>query len=68
MLLSPLILCPRFLQDNKGSVHSMHNLIYEDIKTDSVRDVLLAHIQRQARRQQAHFVMGNVVVFAVLFR
>ena len=38
----------------------MHNLVYVGIKSETVRNMILEHIQRQARRQQAHFVMGKL--------
>ena len=34
--------------DTKGNVHSMHQLMFRDIKSDVVRDEILAHIRLQA--------------------
>ncbi|ETW05129.1 hypothetical protein H310_04146 [Aphanomyces invadans] len=45
--------------DSKGTIHTMHQLVYHDIRSDSVRTAVLNHIQRQARFQLAHMQIST---------
>lgn len=42
------------LTDNKGDFHSLHKLVYVDIKDPKIRDEVLKHIAHQANVQAAH--------------
>ncbi|OQR96871.1 hypothetical protein ACHHYP_13156 [Achlya hypogyna] len=45
--------------DSKGSVHSMHKLIYHDIRDPAIRASILQHIQKQANYQLAHMKLST---------
>lgn len=45
--------------DAKGDFHSMHKLIYNDIRDPVVRADILNHIAREARVQTAHMRLGT---------
>ena len=47
------------LMDSKGDYFCMTKLIYSDIKSDVIRDEILAHIRKEAAVQQAHIRMGT---------
>ena len=49
------------LMDNKGSVLSMHKLVYEDVQSSDIRENILSHIRKQAAIQQAHMSMGTAI-------
>ena len=42
------------LTDAKGDYLSMHKLIFDDIRSDSVRNDILSHLKREAAVQEAH--------------
>mmetsp|Transcript_23209 Transcript_23209/g.60433 ORF Transcript_23209/g.60433 Transcript_23209/m.60433 type:complete len:755 (-) Transcript_23209:25-2289(-) len=42
------------LCDLKGDVHSLHKLVYQDIRESSIRTDILKHVQREASVQSAH--------------
>ncbi|CAM9626117.1 unnamed protein product, partial [Phaeothamnion confervicola] len=42
------------LTDSKGDFHSLHKLIYQDIKNEEIRGQVLRHIAKQAKVQAAH--------------
>mmetsp|Transcript_25958 Transcript_25958/g.54032 ORF Transcript_25958/g.54032 Transcript_25958/m.54032 type:complete len:1266 (-) Transcript_25958:28-3825(-) len=44
----------KVLTDAKGDYFSMHKLIYDDIRSPSIRSDILTHIKDQARIQSAH--------------
>ncbi|KDO35265.1 hypothetical protein SPRG_00111 [Saprolegnia parasitica CBS 223.65] len=45
--------------DSKGSVHSMHKLIYHDIRDIAIRTAILNHIKNQANIQRAHMTLST---------
>jgi hypothetical protein len=47
------------LTDAKGDYFCMNKLIYDDIKSESVRQDILHHIRREAAVQQTHWQMGT---------
>ena len=47
------------LTDAKGDYFSMNKLIYDDIRSESVRQTILAHIRREAAIQHTHVQMGS---------
>lgn len=47
------------ITDSKGDVHSMHKLLYEDIRTPAVQQELLNYIRSQAEVQAAHHKIGS---------
>jgi hypothetical protein len=47
------------LCDNKGDFHSLHKLVYSDIKDPGVRADILKHIKKQAQVQAAHTALGT---------
>ncbi|CAM9845524.1 unnamed protein product [Sphacelaria rigidula] len=47
------------LTDYKGDVHSLHKLVYQDIKDVAVREEVLRHIAKEARVQAAHMRLGT---------
>ena len=47
------------LTDAKGDYFSMNKLIYDDIRSESVRQTILAHIRREAAIQHTHMQMGT---------
>merc|ERR1712038_771609 len=47
------------MTDNKGSYFCMTKLIYDDIKSDIVRDEILKHIKHQSRIQFNHMVFST---------
>jgi hypothetical protein len=47
------------LMDSKGDSHSMHKLIYKDIRSQLVRTEILDHIQKQAKIQAARTIIGS---------
>lgn len=42
------------LSDSKGTINSMHKLIYQDIRDKKTREEILEHIEKQARFQIAN--------------
>lgn len=42
------------LCDLKGDVHSLHKLVYHDVREVSIRTDILKHVQREASVQSAH--------------
>jgi hypothetical protein len=42
------------LSDSKGTINSMHKLIYQDIRDKKIREEILEHIEKQARFQMAN--------------
>ncbi|CAM9793911.1 unnamed protein product, partial [Hapterophycus canaliculatus] len=47
------------LTDAKGDIHSLHKLVYRDIKDLATREEVLKHIANQARVQAAHMRLGT---------
>ena len=47
------------LMDSKGDYFCMTKLIYNDLKSDVIRDEILAHIRKEAAVLQAHRRMGT---------
>ncbi|CAM9883244.1 unnamed protein product, partial [Ectocarpus sp. 12 AP-2014] len=47
------------LTDAKGDIHSIHKLVYRDIKDVAVREEVLKHIANQAKVQAAHMRLGT---------
>ena len=47
------------LTDAKGDYFSMNKLIYDDIKSETIRQDILNHIRREATIQRAHMDMGT---------
>jgi len=47
------------LTDAKGDYFCMTKLLYDDIKSDTVREIVLKHIEGQARIQSSHMIMGT---------
>ena len=47
------------LTDAKGDYFSMNKLIYDDIKSETIRQDILNHIRREATVQRAHLKMGT---------
>merc|ERR1711871_1805715 len=47
------------MMDAKGTIHTMHKLLYADIRNEGIRKEILAHFKRQAARQAAHVLMGS---------
>lgn len=47
------------LTDAKGDYFSMNKLIYDDIRSESVRHSILTHFRREAAVQQTHMQMGT---------
>ena len=47
------------LTDAKGDYFSMNKLIYDDIKSETIRQDILNHIRREATIQRAHLEMGT---------
>lgn len=47
------------LADSNGDVFCMNKLIYDDIRSDTVRQDILIHIKKEASVQQAHMDMGT---------
>jgi len=47
------------LMDNKGDYFCMTKLIYDDLKSETVRQDILDHIRHQATIQLAHMQMGT---------
>lgn len=47
------------LTDSKGDVNSMHKLVYNDLRSLSVRDCILNHINKQANTQKAHHLIKS---------
>mmetsp|Transcript_12889 Transcript_12889/g.23588 ORF Transcript_12889/g.23588 Transcript_12889/m.23588 type:complete len:1284 (-) Transcript_12889:1583-5434(-) len=45
------------LTDAKGDYFSMHKLIYDDLRSETVREDILAHLKDQANVQEAHMRM-----------
>jgi len=45
--------------DAKGDYFSMNKLIYDDIRSETVRQDILTHIRKEAAIQQAHVQMGT---------
>ena len=46
------------LTDAKGDYFSMNKLIYDDIRSESVRQTILSHFRREAAVQQTYIQMG----------
>lgn len=47
------------LTDAKGDYFSMNKLIYDDIRSESVRQTILSHFRREAAVQQTYLQMGT---------
>jgi len=47
------------LTDAKGDYFSMNKLIYDDIKSETIRQDILAHIRREGAYQISHMQMGT---------
>lgn len=47
------------LMDAKGDYFSMSKLIFEDLRSETIRQDILSHIRREAAVQQAHMQMGT---------
>jgi len=47
------------LTDAKGNYFCMNKLVFEDIRSETVRQDILKHIKKQADTQQAHMKMGT---------
>ncbi|KAF4128224.1 hypothetical protein GN958_ATG22576, partial [Phytophthora infestans] len=47
------------LTDAKGDFHSMHKLVFNDIRDPAIRADVLSHIQREASVQIAHMRLGT---------
>ena len=47
------------LADSTGDVNSMHKLIYFDIRSQSVRNEILKHIESEAKLQSAHKLISS---------
>ena len=47
------------LMDAKGDYFCMTKLIYDDLKSETIRQDILSHIRREAAVQQAHMQMGT---------
>lgn len=47
------------LMDAKGDYFCMNKLIYDDLRSESVRQDILNHIRREAAVQQTHIQMGT---------
>ena len=47
------------LTDAKGDYECMNQLIYNDIRTESIRQDILKHLKREAAVQQAHMSIGT---------
>jgi hypothetical protein len=47
------------LTDAKGDYFSMNKLIYDDIRSESVRQTILSHFRREAAVQQTYIQMGT---------
>ncbi|CAM9824943.1 unnamed protein product, partial [Ectocarpus fasciculatus] len=47
------------LTDAKGDIHSIHKLVYRDIKDVAIREEVLKHIANQAKVQAAHMRLGT---------
>lgn len=45
--------------DAKGDFHSLHKLVFNDIRDADIRNDILNHIQREARVQIAHMKLGT---------
>ncbi|POM70883.1 Hypothetical protein PHPALM_12623, partial [Phytophthora palmivora] len=45
--------------DAKGDIHSMHKLVFNDIRDSTIRADILSHIQREASVQIAHMRLGT---------
>ncbi|RLN02943.1 hypothetical protein BBJ28_00000928 [Nothophytophthora sp. Chile5] len=45
--------------DAKGDFHSMHKLVFNDIRDPTIRADILSHIQREASVQTAHMRLGT---------
>lgn len=47
------------LMDAKGDYFCMTKLIYDDLRSETIRQEILSHIRREAAVQQAHMQMGT---------
>lgn len=47
------------LTDAKGDYFSMNKLVYDDIRSESVRQTILSHFRRDAAVQQTYLLMGT---------
>ena len=47
------------LMDAKGDYFSMTKLIYDDIRSETVRQDILTHLRKEAAIQEAHMAMGT---------
>ncbi|KAF4029068.1 hypothetical protein GN244_ATG19233 [Phytophthora infestans] len=45
--------------DAKGDFHSMHKLVFNDVRSPTIRADILSHIQREASVQIAHMRLGT---------
>ena len=54
------------LCDLKGDVHSLHKLVYQDIRESSIRTDILKHVQREASVQSAHRLLRTRKVLGAI--
>ena len=47
------------LMDAKGDFQSLHKLVFDDIRTEKIRNEILVHIRKQAQVQAAHMKLGT---------
>jgi len=47
------------LMDAKGDFQSLHKLVFDDIRTEKIRNEILVHIRKQAYVQAAHMKLGT---------
>lgn len=47
------------LMDAKGDFQSLHKLVFDDIRTEKIRNEILVHIRKQAHVQAAHMMLGT---------
>ena len=47
------------LTDSKGDFNSMHKLVYWDIRNPIVKNNILLHIEKQAKVQASHMILGT---------
>ena len=47
------------LTDSKGDYFCMNKLLYDDLRSESVRQDMLKHIRKEASIQEAHMAMGT---------
>jgi hypothetical protein len=47
------------LTDAKGDINSLHKLLFVDIRSKEIKDAILKHIDRNAKVQAAHNLIGS---------